>query len=170
MTRQARTKIDPVKIFQHAEKFYWVLEHLMDAQNAKNIDKIAHPAVTICAFTSELFLKCLVSLGSGKSTSGHNLKKLFDTVDPQIRKRVEVLWDAHIWENHRLKILQRLESKIVRTAVPRNLSWALEAGSDAFEKERYRYEEEKPNLKFILSDLPGILRKVILEIHPDWGQ
>jgi hypothetical protein len=161
--------IDPHKIFQHAEKFYWVLEHLLRGENAKNIDRIAHPAVTISAFTSELYFKCLLSIKTGTFAAGHDLKKLFGAVDPQIRKRIEELWDAHIWEQHRTETLRHLEAKIT-TAVARDLSWALGAGSHAFEEARYLYEDDKPNLKFILSDLPGILRTILLELQPNWSQ
>ena len=171
MKRPANTQIDPLRIFQHAEKFYWVLEYLLNGENAKNVDKIAHPAVTICAFTSELYLKCLLCIETGTFATGHDLKKLFGAVkNPQIRKRIEELWDIHIWEQHRLEVLQRLEAEIAHTAVPRNLSWALDAGSHAFEEARYLYETEKPDLKFILSDLPGILRTAILELQPNWSQ
>jgi hypothetical protein len=141
---------------------------LLRGENADHIDKIAHPATTISAFTSELYLKCLLVLLSGKLVGTHNLWKLFNEVEPLTRKRVEELWDAHIWKQDRLRFLGRLEAEIAREPVPRDLGWALRAGSLAFQEARYLYEE--PDLKFILSDLQGVLRTVILEICPDWCQ
>jgi hypothetical protein len=68
--RSSKRPPDALKIFRHAEKFYWVLGHLWQGDNADHIDKIAHPATTIGAFTSELYLKCLLVFLSGK-LKGH---------------------------------------------------------------------------------------------------
>jgi hypothetical protein len=64
----------------------------------------------------------------GQIKGAYDLWKLFNEVDPLTRKRVEELWDAHIWEQHRVRFLKRLEAKIAREPVPRNLSWAVRAG------------------------------------------
>jgi hypothetical protein len=137
LERPSKRPPDPLKIFRHAEKFYWVLNHLLRGDNADHMDKIAHPATTISAFTSELYLKCFVVLLSGKLVGTHDLWKLFNEVEPLIRKRIEELWDAHIWEQHRVRFLECLEAEIAREPVPRNLGGALRAGSLAFQDARY---------------------------------
>jgi hypothetical protein len=140
----------------------------MEGQKAENLDKIGYPAITICAFTAELYFKCLLAILDYAIPNHHDLKKLFDALPPDIRKRIKELWDAQIWEQRRLKALRKLEDDVAKIGVPRTLEWALKSGSSAFEQARYLYEEEKPSLRFILSDLPAILRKVALEIQPDW--
>jgi hypothetical protein len=48
-----------------------------------------------------------------------------------------------------------------------DLQFALQIGAEAFVKLRYLYETGKSY--FLLDDLPGLLRRAILERFPDWG-
>ncbi len=45
----------------------------------------------------------------------------------------------------------------------------LAAGNDAFRQMRYSYEpEQAKKIRFFLTDLPMVLRVVILEMRPEW--
>ena len=50
----------------------------------------------------------------------------------------------------------------------RDLPGAIEASRKAFEQIRYNYEKGNENHRFIISDLPTILNRVILEMKPEW--
>jgi hypothetical protein len=169
--KKPRKQIDARRIFLHAEKFHWVVDHLLRGENVPHVDKIDHPATTMSAFTSELYFKCLISIIGNDipgRREGHDLKKLFEAVNPSIRARIVALWDDHIWERHRRNFLALVETKIPDGPIKRDLNWALTAGSRSFEQARYLYEDEAPDLRFVLCDLPAILRATILEIRPDW--
>ena len=52
--------------------------------------------------------------------------------------------------------------------VPRDLPVALTCANKAFEKVRYVYEGDSADVTFVLSDVPTLLRRVILEKRPEW--
>ncbi len=64
------SKIDPKKIFIHGDKFYWVVENLLKIGIEEQFKKTAYPAMTLSAFTSELFMKSLVCFETGKVPHG----------------------------------------------------------------------------------------------------
>jgi HEPN domain-containing protein len=57
---------------------------------------LAEPVVVLGALTTELFLKCLISIETGKASHGHDLKELFDELSPETRARIERAWDNDI--------------------------------------------------------------------------
>jgi hypothetical protein len=81
VTKRPKTNLDPRKIFVHATKFHEAdhrLRNTVPPDRPEDVPKIAHPAMVLSAFASELYLKCLLCIEKGSAPEEHNLKKLFN--------------------------------------------------------------------------------------------
>jgi hypothetical protein len=96
--------LDPLKIFQHATRFHdsdHRLRSTVPANKPSDLPFVAHPAMVLSAFASELYLKCLLCVETGVVPDQHNLKTLFKRLQPTTRRALEDLWDANIRLPHR---------------------------------------------------------------------
>ncbi len=85
----------------------------------------------------------------------------------EIQARIEAIWDQEIWEQGHRDLLDKFQTKIAKAPIPRNFSTVLKFGANTFVDLRYVYEKPR-NVNNVIIDLPSILRKVIVEIHPEW--
>jgi hypothetical protein len=162
------------RIFEHAECFYQAsaVLHSHDpvGLHPDNLEKTAavtliEPRIVIDAFTTELFLKCLVCIETGRAPHEHNLKKLFDQLSEGTRARIQRCWDSEVatrrreeWDN-----FERFGLKIAR-----DLPSALAKGTNAFKRYRYSYEDDTEDLHYYLEDLPVLLERLILAMKPEF--
>jgi hypothetical protein len=163
------------KIFEHAECFYQAsaVLHTHDPvgphpDNHKRTHAaltLIEPRIVIEAFTTELFLKCLICIETGSVPREHNLKKLFDLLSKATRTRIESWWDSEV-ATRRREEWDELEKFGLK--IPRDLPKALDKGTDAFKLYRYSYEENTEGLHYYLEDLPALLERLILEMRPDF--
>ena len=106
---------------------------------------------------------------TGKAPRGHYLKELFDRLTPETRRWICLVWDAEVVPI-RAELWDQIERHQDRgKIVPRDLPSALSMANKTFEKVRYAYEDELENVAYLLSDLPTILKRVILEMRPEWS-
>jgi hypothetical protein len=164
MGNQKAQQIDPHKMFMQAENFVGCYDLLMQADHAKYAAFTANPIVVISAFASEIFLKCLLNLEGAKIPQTHNLETLFQALSADTRARVTELWDAEV------------ESKKAQWAAaqgdnpaPLDLPTALKDGGHTFDAVRYAHEGDV-KCRFVMGDLPRVLRAVILEKKPEWDK
>jgi hypothetical protein len=158
------------KIFRHASNFHECDHRLRSSVPVNRPDQfplVAHPAMVLSAFASELYLKCLLCLETGKIPQTHNLKALYRDLLPDTKLRIESLWDAGEKQPNRQKMLAAIRNLPDGKNVSSDLQYALEKGADAFRELRYFYETERSI--FLLTELPNHLRVVILEKMPWWG-
>jgi hypothetical protein len=162
--------IDPLNIFRQANCFYQALAILCNVEpgNVQLAVTIGEPVMVVGAFTIELFFKCLVCIETGKVPHSHNLRELFDQLSESTRARIQRTWDNDI-AVHRKAEWDRVEAAIGIKAA-RDLPGALSAASKSFERIRYSYEGNTADVQYFLQDLPQLLRRVIVEIKPDWKQ
>jgi len=165
-SKPSKPAIDPLRLFEHADRFHYSELHLRANNDTTHMHTIAGPSMVLAAFAAELYLKCLVYLESGKRTYGHNLKALYRELSPASRKRIRELWDKHI--PTKLGMFAHFKT-LTGFDVPHDLEWALSTGARGFEQLRYIYEEEDPKGFFILGDFPAMLRRIIVEMKPEWG-
>jgi hypothetical protein len=162
--------VAPEKLFEHAGCFYQALNVLQAVaphprQNLHGAVTLVAPVIVLGALTIELFLKCLISIETGKVSHGHDLKELFDELSAEVRARIEHAWDNDIVP------LRRNEWDGIETfglMMPRDLPSALVKGSEAFKRIRYSYEGNTEGVHFYVGDLPALLEKLILEIKPEF--
>lgn len=84
------TNIDPLQIFMHALGFHVAenaLGSLTLAPNTQLGAQVVQPTMVLSAFTTELFLKCLICLETNLTPQGHHLFELFEQLSPQRRTR-----------------------------------------------------------------------------------
>jgi hypothetical protein len=169
MKKTPKAALDPHKIFLHAFHFHESDHRLRNSVSSDNPDQImliAHPSMVLSAFATELYLKCLLCIETGRVPNEHNLKSLFLRLDLSTRKRLEDLWDEDIRHPERQKALGYIRRLPEGDQLQLDLMYALDVGANAFIELRYLYETQSSH--FILSDFPNILRKVILERFPSW--
>ncbi len=127
----------------------------------------ALPAAMLSAFASELILKCIICIETGKIPHGHALKALFDQLSSDSQVELQRLWGDYAQQ--RAEEWDYLEEKY-ESEIPRSLTEALEAGTNAFEALRYAHHE-KPNKSFagyVLDDFPHLLGRRALQLRPQW--
>ena len=79
------TQFEPSKIFEHALAFHKSFELLSKSvipsdgapPSEQDVGTIAYPSLVLSAFTSEIYLKCLLCVETGNVPNGHNLCDLF---------------------------------------------------------------------------------------------
>jgi hypothetical protein len=167
MTKTGPKKHDPVQIFLQADGFS-AAYNLLSAEKLPphDVAKLGHVRVVVSALAVELFLKCLICIETGRSPRGHNLRQLYDQLAPDTRRDIAAIWQrelvplrAPMWNE-----MERLAGK----PVPRDLPTALLVSNKSFEKVRYLYEGELDGITYVLTDMPTILRRIILHKHPEW--
>lgn len=152
----------------NAERFRISDHVLRKAANDQNRASVAGPGMVLSAFASELYLKCIFALETGRVTDGHELRTLFNLLSEERRLEIEQRWDAYNDTQDRRRLYATIEN-FEGAAIPRDLRWSLRKGNDAFTQLRYIHEPEMQNAIFVLGDFPGILRQVIISIRPEWA-
>jgi hypothetical protein len=171
MSNKPAKKIDPFQIFIHADGFYkadHILSNINFNTDPQLATEIGQASMVLSALNSELFLKCLICIETGRVPRGHNLHSLFKQLKPQTRRRIEHIWDTELVP-HRNSMWVKIENSFGDgRKIARDLTSALAGGSTAFEKIRYSYEDDNEEVQFYIGDLPQILGRVILEMKPEW--
>jgi HEPN domain-containing protein len=159
---------DPFKIFMNAERFRQADLFLRSALDQRLAVAVASPALILSAFASEVYLKCIISIETGQMAHGHHLKNLYRRIGPQTRRTIEEKWDAYVSSPVKQRLYAALSS-VSGSPIPTDLDWTLSEGSSAFTSIRYLHEVDNSKTKFLLGDLPSILRDVIIQIKPEWA-
>jgi len=169
MTLNAQEQV-AADAFLHGMRLCKAFLHLSNTAPSKYEAKIfAGPIMILSAFASEVLLKSLVCLETGKLPKGHELAILFDALSLPVRQKIEHRWTKEIIPL-RDRMWKATEAHFNET-IDRDLRAALVAGSNAFIQMRYRYEAELgQKTRFYINDLPIALQKVIYEIKPEWRQ
>ena len=171
MSARPKAAFDPLKIFAHASRFHEsniTLRRSVPRDQPEHLPRIAHPAMMLSVFASELYLKCLLSMENGKVPNTHNLKALFKYLQPATRKRLEELWDQSVRQPHRQVVLNHIRTLPEGQNLRLDLTYALDIGANSFIELRYLYETNRTY--FLLGDFPDMLRTVILERQPSWAR
>jgi hypothetical protein len=164
MSTISKAVFDPMKIFIHASHFHESdhrLRNTVPADRPQDVPLVAYPAMVLSAFASELYLKCLLCIETGGVPKGHNLKKLFDALQPITRLQLENLWDAYVRTPERMKVLNHIRTLPGGDKVRLDLRFALDIGTGSFIELRYCYEKQSSH--FLLGHFPNLLPKVILD-------
>ncbi|HEY8096675.1 MAG TPA: hypothetical protein VIE65_11380 [Methylobacter sp.] len=170
MMKSSIAALDPYEIYLHAFHFHESdhrLRKSVSADDPNQVMLIAHPSMMLSAFASELYLKCLLCIETGKVHKGHDLKSLFLRLDLSTRKHLENLWNEDITRPERQKELNYIRQLPEGERLQLDLRYALDIGANAFIELRYFYETKRSF--FILQNFPNILQKVIMEKSPpEW--
>jgi len=167
--------IKPEKIFSHGRAFHKSYDMLVKSASPvagarpdeQLIGIIAHPSLVLSVFASELYLKSLLCMETGKVPNTHDLKELFGGLKIEARRELDDLWDADIRLPERQPIVDQIRLLPGGDKFRPDLRYALKRGRNAFIELRYFYERERSY--FLLSDFPFLLRKAILKRCPSWG-
>jgi HEPN domain-containing protein len=166
MSKPVKQPVDPRRVFASAEHFNRSMGILRSQMiGPEMVAVIAQPVMAMSAFTSELYLKCLLCIQSGNVPRGHHLKNLYSNLERSTRRRIEKRWDAYIPSQAEM---YDFAEKELGHPIPRDLESALKMGALSFEEMRYLFEEGATQAQFMLMDLPQILQSVVLEMKPEW--
>jgi len=173
MAKTALEGLDPLHIFLHGLGFHVAENALGKHVGGPNVQlaaQLAEPVMVLSAFTTELFLKCLICLETTKTPQGHHLFELFEQLSPATQAKIVHLWDTHIVPVRDPEWTFIESQPGIGRKIHRDLPGALAASSRAFEKIRYGYEpKNRENSDFNVSDMPRILHRLILEMKPEWA-
>lgn len=156
-------KIDAFAIYKHAVGFLTADSHLRSFKDVSTQFLCGPAAVVLSAFASELFIKCLLTLDSKSWGNDHNLHRLYKRLNEHVRRKIEQKWLAYSQNKKYFVIIENGVAKAPKS----DLEGALKDCGDAFVAMRYVYEDPKKS-NYYISELPIILREVILEEQPNW--
>jgi len=162
----------PQSIFVHADGFLTAARSLQNPSGGPPFNPFCAPAiVTNLAFSTELYLKCLLQVETKQVVKeGHNLQKLFLMLPEQIRQEIEIVFNAVMAKAPAVDLSSLpKDAQTAAAKQPKNLLDALKAGGNAFVEWRYLYEFDENANAFGLFPLPEILRNIILKRKPEWA-
>jgi hypothetical protein len=119
------------------------------------------PMLVVNAFTVELFIKCVLALDAVVPPATHALLDLFQSLSPGRQQRLETLFDEESHKAPHFGMAQEMGLSPLPT-----LASCLTEMNKAFVQWRYAYEFDPKSGTF--SELRAALRRLILEIRPDW--
>jgi hypothetical protein len=156
---------DPKLVYEQGLRFLAAESRLRAPANADDFGRILGiPSAVLNTLADELFLKAMLLIEGKEPPRTHNLAKLFQLLDSDTQIKIEILWDASALANKHNFAKHEARHGIT---IPRDLKITLDSCGDFFEKGRYIYED--PNaVKFWLSDLPPVLKSVVLTLKPEW--
>jgi hypothetical protein len=151
---QSKT-IDPARVFASAEE-YWALITTIAVPKIARAE-FTLPCSVLSAFCLELYLKCLILL-AGKTYKGvHDLRDLFDLLDPKDQEAIRETFDARGLQGMRAQVLELYSAmkklnpdgaavydEILNHPEKIDFDFALDASSGTFAAVRYDYEGTKP--------------------------
>lgn len=158
---------NPILIFLQADGFSRAY-NILAAQQLAHWEQasIGYPQIVISSLASELFLKCLICIETGRTVYGHSLEQLYNQLSPDMRQQICAIWDREVVPL-RNPLWDAIEGGSSGEKVPRSLPDSLARAHKAFERVRYVYEGID-GVSFFLTDLPTVLKRVILRKHPEW--
>jgi hypothetical protein len=111
-------------------------------------------------------MKCIILLEGGVARKNHNLWDLFSKLSSSTKARLQSRWKNDFAPKRatQLDLLEQQRS----IKIPRDLISLLKLGGTTFEDVRYAHERQ-PRGNFYLSDLPDLLREIIIEMKPEWA-
>ena len=113
-------------------------------------------------------MKCIVLIETGEAKSGHNLRNLFKAASPTNRREIENRWFTLESRPKRQRTRDAIKTLTGET-IPLDFDWHFREGANAFVSLRYLHENDGFGTKFLLGDLPTILRTVIVDLmKPEW--
>jgi hypothetical protein len=160
-------KVNPTHVFVHAEQFRAAAKFLATAPQVGFPFDVGLPIPVCSSFALELYFKCLIAMSGRGVPQWHDLKDLFDKLEPNIKAKIRAHTEpylvdtkAYIVEEHR---------KGGKPAPTVDFNFILRASRGAFELARYVYETGLPAGKGWIADaIVEGTRKTILEINPNW--
>jgi hypothetical protein len=157
------------KMYMHAERFRIADRILRGDDVIRQLGpSIGPPTMVLAAFASELYLKCMFILETGRSPiETHELRKLFLQLSEQTRHEIENTWNDYTSRPERIQLYETIEHARERS-IPRDLRWSLRSGNDAFVGLRYAHEEQHADTIFFLGDFHIMVRAAILRRCPEW--
>jgi hypothetical protein len=139
---------------------------LRDISASSSYYPSVEPAITVLTFALELYFKALICIDKGSSVKGHKLIDLFNQLLPDRKKRLAELFDIEamndVW-------WQRLHKEKPAWLVDYSLEKVLKKSNDAFQDWRYYFESIGKSCEFVVSSVVPALRRLILEIKPEWA-
>jgi hypothetical protein len=147
--KKGTSKPNPEDVFSLACKFAALEQHVRHTSNP-NAAYMASAGMAISAFSSELFLKCLLLLEGKELHRIHPLNELYQRLSHNQKRRIDRAWE--------MDARPRLD-KLCREfghGHPSDLANALVKCGRAFERMRYGYEWDPDSTIFYLGDLPSI--------------
>jgi hypothetical protein len=155
-------QLDPKSVFI-AAGYYQDGATVLNMALSPQVPSRFFPWSVLCAFSLELYLKCLLIMENGNAPETHNLKELFRNLKRQTK--------AELKKQYYLKMQTDPVGKMrLERGEAVDLESDLETSKDAFVRMRYAYEGNlRDGAGFNVGVLANRIREHVLKIHPDWA-
>jgi hypothetical protein len=174
ITGEQEKSIDPHSIFLQAENFHQASKLISHTMRTSPPDdwhpELIIPDVVISAFACELYFKCMLTIEKKSDPPRiHHLDRLFTMLSADLQQKIERRWDAYV-ENSKMIGVLLADTELNLTREAFWLVTVLWQARKAFEEWRYVFEEEPQNGFGAVTNLLFILREILIEMNPPWGE
>ncbi len=158
--------LDPTTIFLIAEQNHHASQHLAKAKSIGFEHDVTFPAVVISALSLEIYFKCLLVIETGTAPQTHDLRYLFNRLNPATQQKIRANYMPFMLEAQRVIS----ESAIASGVAPPNVDFdfVLNLSRNAFNITRYIYEGIPAMSGWVANGIVFATRQAILEKHPLW--
>lgn len=130
------------------------------------------PIVVNSAFTVELFFKCLIASDTPTfHFSSHDLSLLFQRINADDKRKIKEAYTKNS-NSYLSSVAQWPDSLAALKTLIKNedhrFDTVLEESAKDFEKWRYLYENDSPQIKSLISCVRSPAQKTILNRKPEW--
>jgi hypothetical protein len=167
------TAADPKEIFELAEAFCKASRKLDPGTPGTEIDifrpQISEwvPGVTLEAFSLELYFKCLLRIDGHVITREHDYRRLYNPLGVVRQATITKYFKEFAKASSTVAVIRA--RKPPAPYDPDNIDSVIDFSKDAFESFRYIYEPEKAKTSnYVAADVRQAIRKLILELNPNW--
>ena len=148
-------------LFMSAQRFREAAD-VLSKHISENLElHLGQPYAVVCAFSIELYLKCLLVMERGSYPRDHDLEELFRNLGSGTKGTLTRRFNSLDEKSNRRAAMRK-------DGFQTDLKTELKRSKDAFELLRYAHEHESKRAAFGLSLLIPCLVQVIFEKQPDW--
>ncbi|HDM8130374.1 TPA: hypothetical protein P0E14_005245 [Vibrio harveyi] len=107
------------------------------------------PYIVNASFCLEILIKSVIYYGSGEWVRGHDLIKLYEQVDPKVKRVVNESFKKACANNRHYRAIQKQAKSDIGYKLTWSMVGVLSASSKAFESWRYAFDNSQNNSCFM---------------------
>ncbi len=164
------TGFDLKAVFGVAEGYTKSANVLIEHCGRKKDKDVVHSVVVLQALALENYLKCLYFLDYGKIYDGHNLRRLFDSLDAESQRQVRAHYDNFLKTSKFIELAHAKHKQIRGDEANLDFDRVLDEWAEAFEEWSYVYEARHRVGFLAFPEIRNALHQRITQLDPSLGK
>ncbi len=128
---------------------------------------VIHSLMVLRALALEIYFRCLYSFDHKKQYDGHNIKRIYDALDGDTRRRIKEYYDGGLAESEFIKHTHAKHHEIKGHAPNLDLEHVLQEWGSAFDNWRYFYDAKHRVVFLAYGEIEKAVLRRIRELAPE---